>query len=48
MIPEDVRSVFVGTVAHRIFLNAGAIGRGQTCEEVLKEILNSVKLPKLS
>ena len=48
VIPEDVRSVFVGTVAHRIFLNAGALGRGQTCEGVLEEILGSVKLPKLS
>ena len=48
VIPEDVRSVFVGTVAHRIFLTAGAIGRGETCESVLQGILSSVKLPRLS
>jgi MoxR-like ATPase len=48
VIPEDVRSVFVGTVAHRIFLTAGAIGQGQTCEGVLESVLSSVKLPKLS
>ena len=48
VIPEDVRSVFVGTVAHRIFLSSGAIGRGETCESVLEKILGSVKLPRLS
>jgi MoxR-like ATPase len=48
VIPEDVRSVFVGTVAHRIFLTSGAIGRGETCESVLTSILESVKLPRLS
>ena len=48
VIPEDVRSVFVGTVAHRIFLTAGAIGRGETCQGVLEAVLASVKLPKLS
>ena len=48
VIPEDVRSIFVGTVAHRIFLTSGALGRGETCESVLEAILNNVKLPKLS
>ena len=48
VIPEDVRSIFAGTVAHRIFLTSGAIGRGETCESVLEAILNNVKLPKLS
>ena len=48
VIPEDVRSIFVGTVAHRIFLTSGAIGRGVTCESVLEAILSDVKLPRLS
>ena len=48
VLPEDVRSIFVGTVAHRIFLTSGASGRGETCESVLEAILNNVKLPKLS
>jgi len=48
VIPEDVRSIFVGTIAHRIFLTSGAIGRGETCESVLEAILSNVKLPRLS
>jgi MoxR-like ATPase len=48
VIPEDVHSVFVGTVAHRIFLTPGAIGRGETCEALLEQILSSVKAPRLS
>lgn len=48
VIPEDVKSVFVGTVAHRIFLTSGAIGKGATCQSVLEAILDSVKLPNLS
>lgn len=47
VIPEDVKSVFVGTVAHRIFLTPSAIGRGLTCEEVLEQILDRVKAPQL-
>lgn len=47
VIPEDVSSVFVGTVAHRIYLTAGAIGRGETCEGVLEALLHNVRVPKL-
>ena len=47
VIPEDVSSVFVGTVAHRIFLTPTAIGRGLTCEEVLKQILSETKAPRI-
>ena len=48
VIPEDVSSVFVGTVAHRIFLTPAAIARGESCEAVLQRILDRVKAPRLS
>ena len=48
VIPEDVSSVFVGTVAHRIFLTPAAIARGESAEGVLEGLLSQVKAPKLS
>ena len=48
VIPEDVSSVFVGTVAHRIFLTPAAIARGVRTEVVLEDLLAQVKAPKLS
>ena len=48
VIPEDVSSIFVGTVAHRIFLTPGAIGRGQTEQAALEKILTRVKAPRVS
>ena len=48
VIPEDVSSVFVGTVAHRIFLTPAALARGESAEKVLEALLSQVKAPKLS
>ena len=48
VIPEDVSSVFVGTVAHRVFLTPAAIARGVRTEVVLEDLLAQVKAPKLS
>jgi MoxR-like ATPase len=48
VIPEDVSSVFVGTVAHRIFLTPAALARGESAEAVLEKLLAQVKAPRLS
>lgn len=45
--PEDVSSVFVDTVAHRILLKPKARVNRVTVEDVLKEIISRVKAPKL-
>ena len=47
VIPEDVREVFVQTVSHRLFLSPLAEGKGETAEDILRQILESVKAPKL-
>ena len=47
VLPEDVREVFVRTVAHRLLLTSEADGRRITPEQVLTEILNRVPAPKM-
>ena len=46
-LPEDVREVFVTTVAHRLLLSPRAEGLGITAEQVLQSILDRVPAPKL-
>ena len=48
VIPEDVSSVFVGTVAHRIFLTPAALAQGASPESILEKLLTQVKAPRLS
>ncbi|MDO5410400.1 MAG: MoxR family ATPase [Lachnospiraceae bacterium] len=45
VLPEDVFSVFKDVAAHRIFLNARARVNQLTKDDVLNEILHSVKQP---
>ena len=45
--PEDVQSVFVRTVAHRILLTPTAEARGETPKKILKSLLDRVKAPEL-
>ncbi|MBQ9761678.1 MAG: MoxR family ATPase [Oscillospiraceae bacterium] len=45
--PTDVQTVFIPTIAHRILLSPGAEGRSMTAEQVLRNILASVKAPLL-
>lgn len=47
VLPEDVYGVFKDVVAHRIFLNAKARVNQLTVDQVLEEILHSVKQPAL-
>ena len=45
VVPEDVASVFVPTVAHRVILNQEAYLTGLGAGNVLRGILNSVEAP---
>lgn len=47
VIPADVQTVFVATIAHRILLSPAAEGRNVTAEQVLRNILAAVKAPLL-
>lgn len=43
--PADVQAVFVNTVAHRLILTPAAEARDLTAEQVLRDILSTVKAP---
>lgn len=47
VVPEDVREVFVHTVAHRLILSPKAEGMGKSAQQVLEDILASTPAPKL-
>jgi MoxR-like ATPase len=47
VIPQDVREVFIHTVAHRLLLSAKAESMGVQPRQVLEEILDAVAAPKL-
>ena len=47
VIPQDVREVFIHTVAHRLLLTPKAESLGVQPQKVLEEILNAVPAPKL-
>ena len=47
VVPEDVRDVFVKTVAHRLLLSPAAEGQGMTEEAVLELIVDRVPSPNL-
>ena len=47
VIPQDVREVFIHTVAHRLLLTPKAESLGVQPQQVLGEILNAVSAPKL-
>ena len=44
--PKDVQEVFLRTVPHRLLLSSVAEGKGLTCEQVLKQILEQVASPR--
>lgn len=46
--PEDVRSVFVTTVAHRVFLTPAAQTQGETPRKVLEQLMARVKPPSIT
>ncbi|MBQ9168051.1 MAG: MoxR family ATPase [Oscillospiraceae bacterium] len=47
VIPQDVKEVFVTTVAHRLLLTPKAEGQGVTAEQILESILKRVPAPRL-
>ncbi len=47
VVPEDVRDVFVKTVAHRLLLSPAAEGQGMTEEAALELIVDRVPSPNL-
>ena len=47
VVPEDVGDVFLSVCAHRVILNAKARVAHMDTEQILKEILKSVPVPKL-
>ncbi len=47
VVPEDVREVFIKTVAHRMLLSPAAEGQGLTAEDVLRVIVERVPSPNL-
>ncbi len=47
VVPEDVREVFVRTVAHRMLLSPAAEGQGMTAEDALALIVDRVPSPNL-
>ena len=47
VVPQDVKEVFVPTVAHRLLLTPKAEGQGVTPEQILEEILDHVHAPKV-
>lgn len=46
--PADVQAVFVNTVAHRLLLTPGAEARELTAEQILRNILSTVKAPSIA
>ncbi len=48
VLPEDVREVFVQTIAHRLLLSPKAEGQGKTAQRILQDILSQVRAPKLN
>jgi len=48
VIPEDVASLYVETVAHRITLSRQAASSGMTAEKILRDILAATPVPFLS
>ncbi len=47
VLPEDVREVFIKTVAHRMILSPAAEGQGITAEDALNIIVDRVPSPRL-
>lgn len=47
VVPGDVREVFLQTVAHRLLLSPRAQTQGRSTESVLREIMDTVPVPKL-
>jgi MoxR-like ATPase len=47
VVPGDVREVFPHAVSHRILLSPRAQARNKSSEQLLREILETIPVPKL-
>jgi MoxR-like ATPase len=47
VLPEDVKTIFVGTVAHRLLLSADAQAQGTQAEALLTALMNKVPTPSI-
>ena len=45
VVPEDVKTIFVGTVAHRLLLNADAQSAGLSESRILNDLLSRIPAP---
>jgi MoxR-like ATPase len=45
VIPDDVKSLFIPVIAHRLLIKAEARMRGKTEEDILREILERTPVP---
>ena len=48
VVPDDVRSIFVSTTAHRLILTPKARVTGISEEQLAEQVLNSVEVPTIS
>jgi MoxR-like ATPase len=48
VIPADVQTVFITTIAHRLLMAPSAEAKGVTAETVLRSILSAVRVPPLN
>lgn len=48
VVPADVQTVFLPTVAHRLLLSPGAEAKNLSAEEILRSILSTVPAPALN
>ncbi len=48
VLPEDVKEVFVQTLAHRLLLSPKAEGAGKNVQRILQDILARISAPKLN
>ena len=45
VLPEDVQTVFAGTVAHRLLLSADAQSMGLSETKILSDLLSQIPAP---
>ncbi|MEM1694515.1 MAG: MoxR family ATPase, partial [Ignisphaera sp.] len=46
VIPDDIKEIAIETLSHRIILTDEAIAEGLKPEDIVKEALSKVKVPK--
>ena len=45
VIPDDVKSLAIPVLAHRVIVSADAVMSGRSAEVILRELLNDVAVP---